>query len=178
MQKKLYKCINSYCVICDTIYLLNKNTVKEDLIAVGAEHQFQLVTETDRQACQVYGPPAFCFLVFSSDRQPRYPLEWKTWFQVVWTLMMSALNSFVIVSRHLSVFLCCYETTGAKGEGSIERCFPGCYTVARLKYNNHSQCSHRYTDTQHQTHRQTNHTNKQRVHFKTIQFSCVRSQWY
>ena len=34
--------------------------VKEDLIAVGAEHQFQLVTETDRQACQIYGTTYLC----------------------------------------------------------------------------------------------------------------------
>ena len=34
--------------------------VKEDLIAVGAEHQFQLVTQTDLQACQVYGTSYLC----------------------------------------------------------------------------------------------------------------------
>jgi hypothetical protein len=34
--------------------------VKEDLIAVGAEHQFQLVSQTDLQACQLYGTSYLC----------------------------------------------------------------------------------------------------------------------
>ena len=34
--------------------------VKEDLIAVGAEHQFQLVSQTDLQACQLFGTSYLC----------------------------------------------------------------------------------------------------------------------
>ena len=34
--------------------------VKEDLIAVGAEHQFQLVSQIDLQACQLYGTSYLC----------------------------------------------------------------------------------------------------------------------
>ena len=34
--------------------------VKEDLIAIGAEHQFQLLSQTDLQACQLYWTSYLC----------------------------------------------------------------------------------------------------------------------